>query len=151
MLIDGHTHVFSPSMQEKRANLIARDPGFRCIYQNEKAALVQADEVVAMLDRENMDKAVIFGFPWQELELCRQGNDYVLESVARFPDRLIGFVTLPWNNEDATLKECERGLAAGAHGVGELASYHEPLTKDTKGEAVLGYRFYLLQTEYVRR
>ena len=117
MLIDAHTHIFSPSMQEERGDLVSRDPGFRCIYQDEKAKLVQADDVVAMLDRENMDRAVIFGFPWQEIDLCKRGNDYVIESVARFPDRFIGFVTVPWSDEDAALKECERGLAAGAQGV----------------------------------
>ena len=118
-------------MQEKRGELVSRDPGFRCVYQNEKAKMVDAQAVVAMLEREHIDKAVVFGFPWQEIELCKRGNDYVLESVARFPDRLIGFITLPWSTADAVLEECERGLAAGAHGVGELACYHEPLSSAT--------------------
>ena len=131
MLVDVHTHIFSPAMQQNRGELVSRDPGFRCIYQNEKAKMVGAQEVVTMLEREHVDKAVVFGFPWQEIELCKQGNDYVLESMARFPDRLIGFITLPWDSADAMLKECERGLAAGAQGVGELAFYHQPLTTDT--------------------
>lgn len=131
MLVDVHTHIFSSAMQENRGDLVSRDPGFRCIYQDEKAKMVNAQTVVAMLEREHVDKAVVFGFPWQEIELCKRGNDYVLESMARFPDRLIGFITLPWGNGDAVLEECERGLTAGAHGVGELACYHEPLTKDT--------------------
>ncbi|MBT8333987.1 MAG: amidohydrolase, partial [Deltaproteobacteria bacterium] len=80
MLIDAHTHVFPPAMQQNRGGLVSRDPGFRCIYQNEKAKMVQVDEIVTMLDRENIDRAVIFGFPWQDLELCKRGNDYVLES-----------------------------------------------------------------------
>ena len=131
MLVDVHTYIFPPAMQQNRGEFVSRDPGFRCIYQNEKAKMVGAQEVVTMLEREQVDKAVVFGFPWQEIELCKQGNDYVLESMARFPDRLIGFITLPWDSSDAMLKECERGLAAGAKGVGELAFYHQPLTSDT--------------------
>lgn len=118
-------------MQQHRGELVSRDPGFRCIYRNEKATMCGAQEIVTMLERENIDKAVVFGFPWQEIEQCRRGNDYVLESVARFPNHLIGFITLSWDADDATLKECERGLAAGARGVGELACYHQPLTSDS--------------------
>jgi len=131
MLIDIHTHIFPFEMQQNREALVFRDQGFRCIYENEKARMTGAEEVVRMLDREHIDKAVVFGFPWQDIELCRQGNDYVLESMTRFPDRLIGFITLPWNDSDATLKECERGLAAGSKGVGELALYDRPLNNDT--------------------
>jgi len=70
---------------------------------------------------------VVFGFPWQEVERCRQGNDYVLESMVKFPDRFIGFITLPWGGSEEILKECERCIASGARGVGELAFYHQPL------------------------
>ena len=92
--------------------------------------MVGVEAIIEMLDQYHIDRAVVFGFPWEAIDLCKHGNDYVLESVLRFPDRLIGFITLPWGNEEAVLKECERGLAAGAHGVGELASYHQPLTSD---------------------
>jgi len=130
MLIDMHTHIFPFIMQQNREALVFRDQGFRCIYENEKARMVGAEEVVEMLDRENIDRAVVFGFPWQDIELCKQGNEYVLESVDKFPDRLIGFITLPWNNTEAVLRECERGLAAGGKGVGELALYQQPLNND---------------------
>ena len=127
MIIDVHTHIFPPHTQQNRERLVSRDPGFRRIYDNEKAKMITAEDLVAMLDRESIDKAVTFGFPWQDLELCRQGNDYVLESMAKFQDRLMGFITVPWERTDAVLRVCERGLAAGAKGVGELALYHEPL------------------------
>ena len=131
MLIDIHTHIFPFEMQQNREALVFRDQGFRCIYENEKARMTGSEEIIEMLDRENIDKAVVFGFPWQDIELCQQGNEYVLESVGKFPDRLIGFITLPWNNTESVLKECERGLAAGSKGVGELALYHRPLNDHT--------------------
>lgn len=129
MLIDAHTHIFPPEMRQKRKTLVFQDPGFRGIYANKNAKMAKAEEIIEMLDKEQIDKAVVFGFPWQDAELCRQGNDYVLESMARFPGRLIGFITLPWDNTNAVLRECERGLAAGSMGVGELALYHQPLGK----------------------
>jgi predicted TIM-barrel fold metal-dependent hydrolase len=47
--------------------------------------------------------------------------------MMRFPDRFIGFITLPWGGSEEVLKECERGIASGAQGVGELALYYQPL------------------------
>lgn len=131
MLIDAHAHIFPPAMRQNREALVLRDQGFRYIYRNEKAKMVGAEELIDMLDREQIDKAVVFGFPWQDSELCREGNDYVLESVVKFPDRLIGLITLPWSDSDAVLEECERGLAAGGKGVGELALYHRPFDNNT--------------------
>jgi len=130
MLIDAHTHIFSPEMQNQRQELILRDKSFQLLYQNEKAKLVSAESVIAMLDDRGIDRAVVFGFPWQEVELCQRGNDYVLESISRFPDRLIGFITLPWQGTDEVLQECERGIKFGARGVGELALYHQTLNQD---------------------
>ena len=130
MLIDSHIHIFSPNMQRNRHGLLLQDEGFRVLYQNEKAKLVGAEEVIAMLDHKEIDRAVVFGFPWQEVEHCKQGNDYVLESVARFPNRFVGFITLPWNSSNEVLKEFERGIASGAKGVGELAFYHQPLRQN---------------------
>jgi len=139
MFLDAHTHIFSPRMQQNRNDLLLQDEGFRMLYQNEKAKLVSAEEVIAMLDNRGIDRAVVFGFPWQDVELCKQGNDYVLEGITKFPDRLIGFITLPWSGSEEVLKECERGIAAGAKGVGELAFYHQPLNHDIllQGESLV--------------
>lgn len=127
MLIDAHIHIFPPRMQQNRHDLLLRDGGFRVLYQNKKAKLVGAEEVIEMLDSKGIDRAVVFGFPWQDVELCKQGNDYVLESMVRFSDRFIGLITLPWGGAEEVLRECERGIASGARGVGELALYHQPL------------------------
>lgn len=131
MIIDTHIHIFSPAMQQKRADLIARDQGFCALYRQEQAKMAGAQTVLDMMDREGVDKAVVFGFSWQDVDLCRQGNDYVLESVAKFPDRLIGFLTLPWTDAENALRECERATAAGARGVGELALYTQGLNGRT--------------------
>ena len=131
MIIDVHTHVFSPEMQAKRHDLVFRDPGFGALYSDEKAKLVGVSETLAMMEHHCVDKAVVFGFPWRDLDLCRQGNDYVLECMQRYPGQVLGFITLPWSGDDAVLKECERCLAAGARGVGELAVYDQALDQES--------------------
>ena len=130
MLIDAHVHIYPPRMRHNRHDFLLRDEGFRSLYQNEKAKMGGAEEVIAMLDSQEIDRAVVFGFPWQDVELCKEGNDYVLESMIKFPDRFIGFITLPWSGSDEVLKECERSIAGGAQGLGELALYHQPLNQD---------------------
>ncbi|MBN2468096.1 MAG: amidohydrolase [Deltaproteobacteria bacterium] len=125
MIIDSHVHIFPSEMRHKRHELLCLEEGFRGLYRHNNARMVGADDVIRMLDEERIDRAVVFGFPWQEVGLCKQGNDYVLESVNKYPDRLIGFITVPWKSSDAVLKECERGLNAGGKGVGELALYHQ--------------------------
>ena len=127
MFIDAHVHIFPPRIKENRHDLLSREDGFRLLYQNEKAKLVGAEEAIAMLDNTEIDRAVVFGFPWQNVKLCKEGNDYILESMIKHPNRFIGFITLPWRSSDEALKECERCLASGAQGVGELALYHQPL------------------------
>ena len=131
MIIDTHTHLFSPSMQARRQDLVLHDAGFGALYSNPKSKLVGVTETLSMMEKHQIDKAAVFGFPWHDIDLCREGNDYVLESMQRYPDHLIGFITLPWERSDATLKECERCLDAGCKGVGELAIYDRPLDDES--------------------
>ena len=65
--------------------------------------------------------AVTFGFPWKQSALIRRSNDYVLEAVGRFPQRLAGFVCLNPELPD-TLEETERCLRAGMKGMGNSPS-----------------------------
>jgi predicted TIM-barrel fold metal-dependent hydrolase len=72
------------------------------------------------MDRAGVDQSVAFGFGWRDMDLCRQDNDYVMEVVARYPDRLLGFgVVNPANGAEA-VREIERCAAGGLLGIGEL-------------------------------
>ena len=64
---------------------------FRDLYANPKARLSSAEDLLADMDRADVAQAIVFGFGWRDHELCVQDNDYVMESVARYPERLIGF------------------------------------------------------------
>ena len=57
-----------------------------------KGVSVSVDDFIKSMDEAGIDKAVVFSFSEQI------DNDYVIESVKRYPDRLFGFVTInPWS------------------------------------------------------
>ncbi|HUV57072.1 MAG TPA: amidohydrolase, partial [Dehalococcoidales bacterium] len=91
MIIDFHTHVFPPQIKKKRNKYIDSDPCFAILYSNPKARLATADELIASMDEVGVDISVIVNIGWITHELCVETNDYILESVARYPNRLIGF------------------------------------------------------------
>ena len=120
MIIDFHTHITSPEIMARREECLVRDAWFRELYTDPKARLCAADELVAEMDRSEVDRAVVCGFGWRDMEFCRIENDYVIESVARYPDRLIGFcIANPLAGAEA-VQEIERCAAHGLRGLGEL-------------------------------
>jgi predicted TIM-barrel fold metal-dependent hydrolase len=72
------------------------------------------------MDRDNVDQAVVFGFGWRDMNLCRQDNDYVMEAVASYPQRLIGFGIINPGAGAEAIRELERCAAGGLCGIGEL-------------------------------
>ena len=120
MIIDFHTHVFSPQIKKNRDKYIDQDPCFAIIYANPKAKLATADELIASMDEEGVDMAVIANYGWTTHELCVETNDYILESIARYPRRLIGLASVQPNSCDAALAEIERCVKGGIRGIGEM-------------------------------
>jgi len=118
--IDAHTHVFAPEVVGGREKLFARDPYFRQLYENPRARLATADQLVAELDRCGFDRAVAVGWGWTDHALCVEQNDYLIEAVKRYPDRLIGFAAIQPAAGPAAVREVERVQKAGLRGVGEL-------------------------------
>jgi predicted TIM-barrel fold metal-dependent hydrolase len=120
LIIDFHTHIFPPEIVENRGHYLDKDDWFRQLYSNPEARLVTAESLVAEMDSAGVDVSVTFGFAWADLGLCRAINDYILEAVARYPDRLIGFVSVnPCAGREA-VKEVVRCAEWGMRGIGEL-------------------------------
>ena len=122
MVIDFHTHVIQPDVRNDRKRYFDGEPEFKLLYESPKATLSGATEMVDMMDEEGVDKAVIFGFPWRSPDLIRHNNDYVMDAVELFSDRLIGFCCVNPAHENAA-DEVARCLESGCSGVGELAFY----------------------------
>jgi predicted TIM-barrel fold metal-dependent hydrolase len=129
VIVDFHTHVFPPEFIAARASLCSSEPAFASLYRSPEAKLVEADDLLRVMDEDGVHKAVIFGFPWESPDLYRRHNDYVTEAVERNKGRFIGFCAFSPHSRNAA-SETERCLRQGLSGVGELAVYQSGLTDE---------------------
>jgi uncharacterized protein len=130
MIIDVHTHIFPAIFRDKRDAFFDNEPAFEMLYSKKASKMEGAHKLIQDMDADNVDAAVVFGFPWKNPDNFRRHNDYIIESVSTFPDRFIGLSCFdPLSHYGA--KEAERCFKLGLKGVGELAVYDSPLTDDT--------------------
>ena len=122
MIVDFHTHIFPPQICQNRTDFFQSESAFKTIYQSPKSRLVSAPELLNIMDESEVDKAVIFGFPWRNIETIKLHNDYIIEMVQKYSNRFIGLCCFEPSGEQ-TIAETERCLAGGLSGVGELAFY----------------------------
>jgi predicted TIM-barrel fold metal-dependent hydrolase len=120
MIIDFHTHVLPPQVKEKRSDYAVKDTAFRQIYAGDKVKIATAQDLIQSMDRDGVDISVIVNYQWSTHAMCVETNDYIMESVARFPKRIIGFGAVSSFTDDTSLKEIERFAAGGLKGIGEL-------------------------------
>ena len=131
-VLDVHTHLCPPEIRRERSRFFAGEPDFELLYGNPKARLVGATELVAYLERDGLDAACAFGFPWHAEATARLGNDYVLDAARRHPGRVLPFGCVQPLAGPMALREAERCLAAGAVGLGEIATYGAGLGADVR-------------------
>ncbi len=122
MRIDVHTHIFPDDMVSGRERFFEGEPVFRLLYDSPKARLTTAEGLLSVMDRDGVDRSVVFGFPWEGSELAARHNDYVMEAAARHAPRLIPFGCVNPLALGAAV-EADRCLGNGAKGLGELAVY----------------------------
>jgi len=120
VIIDFHTHVFSPEIKKNRSKYIERDPCFAILYSDPKAKIATAEELIAGMDEAGVDISVILNIGWATHELCVETNDYIIDSVSRYPQRLVGFCAVQPQSPKAAAAEIERCAKAGIRGVGEI-------------------------------
>jgi predicted TIM-barrel fold metal-dependent hydrolase len=120
MIIDFHAHVLPPRIKEDRSRYVERDAAFAQIYSDAKAKIATVEDLIHSMNRDGVDISVIVNYSWSTHELCVETNDYILESISRYPKRLIGFCAVNSYIDDSSLLEIERCVRAGVKGVGEL-------------------------------
>ena len=119
MIIDTHTHIFPPGVRDHRESYLERDATFRELYSNPKARIATTEELIASMDEAGIDRSVVCGFGWSDAELCREHNEYLLETAAQSDGRLVAFCTIQ-PSEKGARDELKRWAARGARGLGEL-------------------------------
>ncbi len=120
MVTDFHTHILPPWLSREREKWAERDATFGELLADPRARLASAEDLISAMDEDGVDRSVTMGFGWTDLELARECNDYIAESVLAHPDRLIGFgsVNPVWGDDG--LRELERCAQMGLKGLGEL-------------------------------
>ncbi len=137
-MIDFHTHIVPPRIKLKREEYFA-DPLFRLFYDSPKAKLATAEDLIARMDKDGVDISIVLNIGWSNQALCVQTNDYIMESVARYPKRLAGFGTVVLQSDGGALREVERCANGGLLGIGEMRferGVFDPSQAETLGEFV---------------
>ncbi len=133
MIIDFHTHIFPGTISDSRESYFPTEPAFKHLYESPKSKLVGARALVKAMDENQVDKSVVFGFPWKIADTFKQHNDYIMESVAKYSDRLIGLGCFDPAHGDAPA-EAERCIQGGLSGIGELAFYRSGINEAARDE-----------------
>jgi predicted TIM-barrel fold metal-dependent hydrolase len=137
MIVDSHTHIFPPSVIDRRADLLETEPAFAEIYGDASAKMATADDLLASMDAAGVDRSIAANFPWSAESLVDETNAYIIEQAARSGGRLLPFVSIYFGENAGAHGRAEtddapavarndvrsriRQLAvAGARGIGEL-------------------------------
>ena len=131
MIIDFHTHLFPEKIRKNRETYFSAEPAFQNLYQSPKSRLIGAEEMLASMDACQVDKSVIFGFPWKDEGRFKRHNDYISEVVHRYPDRFIGLGCFDPLSDGATEETLRCLQEGGLSGIGELAFYQGGIENDT--------------------
>jgi hypothetical protein len=119
MIVDIHTHIVPGTIKDNR-DRYAADPLFALLYASPKAKLATAEDLVAAMDRDGVDVSVALNIAWSSADLCARTNDYIMETTALHPGRVVGFGTVPMGSVDLALREIERCARGGMKGIGEM-------------------------------
>jgi len=120
MVVDAHTHIFSPRIIEEREECCSADACFRLLYSNPAARINSTENLIQSMDENGIEKSVIQNIGWVSHDACLRSNDYILESVSKYADRLIGFCAVQPLAQGEALNEIIRCGKGGAKGIGEL-------------------------------
>ena len=120
MIIDFHTHLFPPNFTTNRRKYLDRDLTFSSMYSNDRSAQATVEKLIANMNHVGIDKSVIMGIGWSDMQVAIESNNYIADVVAKFPDRLIGFCSVNPSWGRKAVSEIERCVDRGIRGIGEL-------------------------------
>ena len=123
MIIDCHTHLLLRKAQQDRSVFFQSEVAFQSLYSSPKARIATTDDILRYLDESGIDKAIVFGFPWENYENSKRNNDEIWDFHERYPDRIVPFATFSLTKRDMAYRECDRTLSAGFAGLGEISMY----------------------------
>ena len=120
MVIDAHCHILPPSFSSRRAEIAQRDATFAALLSSPDARIASAEDLLAAMDRDGVERAVVMGMGWTDRQTAAEANDYIIEAVGNNPGRLTGFCSVNPAWGETAVVEAKRCAAAGLAGIGEL-------------------------------
>ena len=121
---DFHVHVTPPDVIADWRKYAEKEPYFALLSNSKGNKFATAEDIAAAIEKDAVvDRAVVFGFAFRDIGLCRYVNDYVIEKTGQYPEKLTGFAVVPpeeGSRGEEAAKEIERCFRAGLKGVGEL-------------------------------
>ena len=119
LIVDSHTHILPSFVNDNRKRYLETDNTFKELFSNgEKIA--SAEELIDSMDRNNIDCSIVLGFGWNDIELARRSNEYIIESHTKYPSRIIPFCSVNPNWGDYAIDQILEYLPYGMAGIGEL-------------------------------
>jgi uncharacterized protein len=120
-VIDGHVHVFSPSVCKNRNNFFY-DKNFILLYDNPRSKIIDAPQLLAKMSESGVGTSLCMGFAWMQDDDCSRENEYILRVAKENKGRIIPFASVPLecNNPEEYVKNLS---SMGFAGIGEIAFY----------------------------
>ena len=120
MIVDFHTHIFPQRIKDNREQYASKDSAFSQLYSKSSARIATVNDLLASMDKAAIDISVALNFGWQSHDLCIETNDYIIEALGRYPERIIGFCSIQPSAGEKALRELERCHQNGIRGIGEV-------------------------------
>ena len=130
---DFHVHVTHPEISAEWEKIALKEPYFSLLSKSPKNKFASIENIIDMLSETGFNRAVIFGFGFNDLGLCAMTNDYVIEAARAYPDKITGFISIPPNVKGME-KEISRCHDAGLKGIGEIFPESQSFSIDDKNE-----------------
>jgi len=107
-------------LRTQRERYLTIDATFGQLFSDPRTKLSTAEELLNVMDRDGVSHAVVMGMGWTDTGLAREVNDYIIDAVRRWPDRLSGFAGVNPAWKDDAAREADRCATHGLIGIGEL-------------------------------
>ena len=121
MIIDTHSQLFTREAIESLPPEMAA--GYKAMFKG--MALPEIEDTLKDMDQAGVDRAVVVGIDAETTFRYKVSNDLVAKTVARFPDRLIGFAGADPHKGKIACDELERAVKTlGLQGVKILPHLH---------------------------
>lgn len=127
MIIDFHTHIFSPDVCADRTPFL-NDRQFRLLYDSGQARLVDHRGLEEEMQSSGVQRAVAMGFPWEREDHCAAQNDYFRVVHDESGGKILPFGSVPVSGT-ADIRTWVRDIRkAGLAGVGEVGFYRDGMS-----------------------